>query len=653
MLPHYSLSSNASIIRYSIAYKDFDPTKNYIPSKGESTFIATKDWWKKRIEGYEQQDLKAGRDAGNNVRLEDFEYYKDLIQKSKCALCGQPFTSGNAPTLDRIDNTLGHTKENCQLTCYTCNREKSNLDSFEVKIKKNIYYYALEKQYPFTIGKQHEEAYHILRRGITGGLSNVQHRINMKGITRINKLYYDPVENVVSNKDTNNIMTNFVGVDFNSLYPSVFSSSAHPFIKYTGGKMYMPGKIKKFLICDDEKKKAYAREVIAKQDTLFVAEILGEIPKEYINEFINFLPIFRNIEITTDEDTLGSFMYNYMKENNLPIDKKERKLTQLASTNGEYMIFSSYYLWYLMDRFHFVIQDIKSIILFTKNTFSHDFATQFMKTRQEAELEGKKGKGMFCKISLNGSYGYDAMNTQKYMKSKICNEEKTIKSQRKQNFVNTIPLGEDVYQVIYKPKTYKCKTPLQVALFTLDNAKYWYLVFIYDFLFKCVDTNRLHFIEGDTDSMYWAIAGDNKLDNTQAFQSIIVNKEFYDENIFKFAPFDFFCYNEGVRPKFSTKSEEKAHEKKLLGLAIEKQGDNMIALCPKCYTSFNDDKKTIALKMKGVNRGVSTIRPDFILSSSTTPFSTIPILTIPLFQRPKLSKFLTPEREFFAVISVS
>ena len=224
-----------------------------------------------------------------------------------------------------------------------------------------------------------------------------------------------------------------------------------------------------------------------------------------------------------------------------------------------------------------------------------------MKTRQEAELEGKKGKGMFCKISLNGSYGYDAMNTQKYMKSKICNEEKTIKSQRKQNFVNTIPLGEDVYQVIYKPKTYKCKTPLQVALFTLDNAKYWYLVFIYDFLFKCVDTNRLHFIEGDTDSMYWAIAGDNKLDNTQAFQSIIVNKEFYDENIFKFAPFDFFCYNEGVRPKFSTKSEEKAHEKKLLGLAIEKQGDNMIALCPKCYTSFNDDKKTIALKMKGVN----------------------------------------------------
>ena len=30
-----------------------------------------------------------------------------------------------------------------------------------------------------------EQAYHILRNGITGGLSNVQHRVNMKGITKL------------------------------------------------------------------------------------------------------------------------------------------------------------------------------------------------------------------------------------------------------------------------------------------------------------------------------------------------------------------------------------------------------------------------------------------------------------------------------------
>ena len=175
-------------------------------------------------------------------------------------------------------------------------------------------------------------------------------------------------------------------------------------------------------------------------------------------------------------------------------------------------------------------------------------------------------------------------------------------------------LGEDCYQVLSQEETYKCDTCLQEAFFTLDNAKYWYLVFIYDFMFKCMDTNRLHFIEGDTDSMYWAVAGDTDLDNDQAFQAIITDKKFYDENIFKFAPYDFFCFNEEVRPKLTTKAEKKAHEKKLLGLAIEKQGDNMIALCPKCYTSYNyeridpetmettKEEKTIALKMKGVSK---------------------------------------------------
>ncbi|KAI5487954.1 hypothetical protein TVAGG3_0961710 [Trichomonas vaginalis G3] len=74
------------------------------------------------------------------------------------------------------------------------------------------------------------EAYHILRNGITGGLSNVQHRVNLKGITRINKLSYNPETKTVSNEDTSNIMTHFVGVDFNSLYPSSFSSNPHDFI---------------------------------------------------------------------------------------------------------------------------------------------------------------------------------------------------------------------------------------------------------------------------------------------------------------------------------------------------------------------------------------------------------------------------------------
>jgi hypothetical protein len=56
--------------------------------------------------------------------------------------------------------------------------------------------------------------------------------------------------------------------------------------------------------------------------------------------------------------------------------------------------------------------------------------------------------------------------------------------------------------------------------------------------------------------------------------------------------------------KSNLKEHEKfvqiSHNKKLLGLAIEKQGDNMYALGPKCYTQFNNDNSKSKLKVTGI-----------------------------------------------------
>ena len=56
---------------------------------------------------------------------------------------------------------------------------------------------------------------------------------------------------------------------------------------------------------------------------LFVVELKGHIDESHINDFINFPPIFRNIDITTNEETIGSYMYNYLKSNDFPVDKHE------------------------------------------------------------------------------------------------------------------------------------------------------------------------------------------------------------------------------------------------------------------------------------------------------------------------------------------
>jgi hypothetical protein len=68
------------------------------------------------------------------------------------------------------------------------------------------------------------------------------------------------------------------------------------------------------------------------------------------NEFINYTPIIRNIEIGNDKSK-----------------RKQKKLTQLMTTMGLYMSFSSYYLWYLIDHFGFVIDDVSEMSVFYAN----------------------------------------------------------------------------------------------------------------------------------------------------------------------------------------------------------------------------------------------------------------------------------------------
>jgi len=74
--------------------------------------------------------------------------------------------------------------------------------------------------------------------------------------------------------------------------------------------------------------------------------------------------------------------------------------------------------------------------------------------------------------------------------------------------------------------------------------------------------------------MYWAIAGDPNKPYTQRFDAIIKNHELWN----RWAPLF-----------FPTKPGDKKDEKKILGLAIEKEGLNMIALAPKCYTIFGPE----------------------------------------------------------------
>jgi hypothetical protein len=85
---------------------------------------------------------------------------------------------------------------------------------------------------------------------------------------------------------------------------------------------------------------------------------------------------------------------------------------------------------------------------------------------------------------MNGSYGYDIMNEGNFTKAKILDTNKTFVNQLNPNFVSTKKLKNNQYQVHLSPRKFRCETSIIQGFFTLDNAKFWYLNFIYNFMYK-------------------------------------------------------------------------------------------------------------------------------------------------------------------------
>ena len=323
------------------------------------------------------------------------------------------------------------------------------------------------------------------------------------------------------------------------------------------------------------------------------------------------------MNVPTSREVIGDYMYDYLSQHEYKTDDVQRKLSQTWDTkygdlsniddpnqDAGYMVFSSYYLWFLIDQFGFHIDDIETLVIFSKHLGFNRFVNDCMSKRQEGMLNKNKLQDKHNKNMMNSSYGYDSLRSDAYNSTKFVNREGAFKNNRSAYHVDTIEISKNRFLSVQAKKSYEIKTPVQCALFTLDNAKYWYLNFIYNFMNKCLDMTKVHFVEGDTDSMYFSVAGSLDESEKQGFKYIIKDEKFYNEHVFKWLPYDFYCTDESYRPKLTTKEEQIKHEKKLLGCAIEKTGYNIVALGPKCYTTWGngeDELYRLSLKLKGVS----------------------------------------------------
>jgi hypothetical protein len=207
----------------------------------------------------------------------------------------------------------------------------------------------------------------------------------------------------------------------------------------------------------------------------------------------------------------------------------------------------------------------------------------------------------FWKNRLKGSYGSDGQNNENFSDVRFVNKQKALRLAANCRFMSSTPIAPDLYLVEKDPLSASCKKPLQSAFATLSNAKYWFTAFVYKFLFRCLDLDRLHFIVCDTDSYMWAVADTGKrkhvLDRILSglspekremmfkkrmivphFEDIVKDRAFYEVNY----PLWF--------PK----------KKTLLTLEYEHCCVNLMALAPKNYWCDN------GLKTEFRSKGVST-----------------------------------------------
>ncbi|KAA6401259.1 MAG: hypothetical protein EZS28_003213, partial [Streblomastix strix] len=140
-------------------------TMLYFVLRNESDFI---EQWTSQF-----QDEYAKRDTTNNVTEDDIDWIRDKVASETCHPCHNKFTKESEPTFDRIDNSIGHTKQNCQLACQICNTVKADKDNDISKLKIQLMKQAIHEHLPMTINNEYE--YNMLKECMQGGLANVYH----------------------------------------------------------------------------------------------------------------------------------------------------------------------------------------------------------------------------------------------------------------------------------------------------------------------------------------------------------------------------------------------------------------------------------------------------------------------------------------------
>jgi len=121
-------------------------------------------------------------------------------------------------SLNRIDNSKPHTKDNCVAVCISCNTHRK--DSLYRKFYTHKATLRFSKEVPLIhlIDEDNKKVFYKLKNLICGGLSLVFHRYHKKDKTKTQRSKYDEVNDKWYVGEETNTVKKIVGYDSNALY---------------------------------------------------------------------------------------------------------------------------------------------------------------------------------------------------------------------------------------------------------------------------------------------------------------------------------------------------------------------------------------------------------------------------------------------------
>ena len=390
------------------------------------------------------------------------------------------------------------------------------------------------------------EAYEMLKTGMTGGPSIVFCRYAEAGVSRIRSHIYSD-SGAGANQADAKICRSVQGLDANSLY------------LYCSGQEMPCGKEKVFKCNPGEN-----IEIIQKvqNDELFgFFEVDLEVPDQLRDKFSEFCPLFILAEVP--EEQIPQHMKDYKINTGRKMIKNNKKLLGVMKAE-KILIYSPLLKWYLNHGLQ--VTKIHRYISYTSSRPFAWFPEEVSSARRAADNDkNKKQLGDTAKLKGNSFYGKMIENLEKHMTTKFTRDEKLIdKIFRSPFFEDLEEISEGVFEVRQHKRKVTITRPYQCRIAVYQLAKLRMLEFYYDFLDKFCDRRDFELIQMDTDSFYMALSAND-------FDEIVKPdlKELYKDE----------------KPKWLVTDE---YSKRVPGLfKPEFKGKRMIALTSKCYFADN------------------------------------------------------------------